>query len=218
MTVVKTEQIGIWEGQFGKEYTDRNTLTPLQLDQLYERNYGVSRAELNEEFVGSFDRSVKILEAGCSLGNQLLSLQQMGFKNLYGIEINRYAVQQSKTNTKDINIIYGSVFDIPFRDGFFNLVFTSGVLIHIAPQDVKRAIKEIYRSSGEYIWGFEYYADTYTEVQYRGHSKLLWKADFVRLYLEQFEDLELIKEKRLKYSDNNNIDTMYLLRKSRRSE
>lgn len=210
---MKTEQIGIWEGQFGKEYTDRNTLTPLQLDQLYKRNYGVSRTELNEEFIGDFDRSIKILEAGCSLGNQLLGLQQMGFKNLYGVEINRYAVQQSKSNTKDINIIYGSAFDIPFRDAFFDLVFTSGVLIHIAPADIERALKEIYRCSKEYIWGFEYYADNYTEVSYRGHNNLLWKTDFAGLYLNSFDDLELVKEKKLKYLESENVDTMFLIRK-----
>jgi pseudaminic acid biosynthesis-associated methylase len=210
---VETKQASVWEGQFGKEYTDRNTLTPPQLDQLYKRNYGVSRTELNVEFVDSFDRSIKILEVGSSLGNQLLTLQEMGFKNLYGIEINRYAVQQSKTNTKDINIIYGSAFDIPFKDGYFDLVFTSGVLIHIAPTDVQKAIKEIHRCSREYIWGFEYYADSYTEVSYRGNSNLLWKTDFAKLYLNSFEDLGLVKEKKLKYLENENVDTMFLIRK-----
>jgi len=208
-----TKQIRTWAGVFGKEYTDRNTLTPLQLDQLYKRNYGVSRIELNEEFVGSFDRSIKILEAGSSLGNQLLSLQQMGFKNLYGIEINRYAVQQSKSNTKDINIIQANAFDIPFKDGYFDLVFTSGVLIHIAPADIKRALKEIHRCSKEYIWGFEYYTDNYTEVKYRGQDNLLWKTDFAGLYLNSFDDLELVKEKKLKYLENENVDTMFLIRK-----
>jgi pseudaminic acid biosynthesis-associated methylase len=210
---VETAQAGVWEGQFGKEYTDRNALMPLQLDQLYKRNYGVSRTELNEEFVGNFDRSIKILEAGSSLGNQLLSLQQMGFKNLYGIEINGYAVQQSKTNTKDINIIQANAFDIPFKDGFFDLVFTSGVLIHIAPADMKRALQEIHRCSREYIWGFEYYADSYTEVEYRGRNNLLWKTDFASLYLNSFDDLELVREKRLKYLENENVDTMFLIRK-----
>jgi len=202
-----------WQGKLGEEYTERNTFTPEQLDRLYESKYGVSRTELNEEFIGSFDRSIKILEAGSNLGSQLLGLQRMGFKNLYGIEINRYAVQQSKTNTRDINIIYGSAFDIPFKNGYFDLVFTSGVLIHIAPADIKRALQEIHRCSKEYIWGFEYYADTYTEVRYRGQDNLLWKTDFAGLYLNSFDDLELVKEKKLKYIENENVDTMFLIRK-----
>jgi pseudaminic acid biosynthesis-associated methylase len=142
----------------------------------------------------------------------------MGFKDLYGIEVNSYAVELAKANTKNINIIRGDAFDIPFKNRYFDLVFTSGVLIHIAPQDIERALREIYRCSREYIWGFEYYADTYTEVPYRGHSELLWKTDFMRLYLEQFEDLELVKERRLKYLDDNNIDAIYLLKKARCSE
>ncbi|MGA1980103.1 MAG: pseudaminic acid biosynthesis-associated methylase [Sedimentisphaerales bacterium] len=213
-----TEQIRTWRGTFGKEYTDRNTLTLEQMDELYKRNYGVSRTELNKAFLGDLDRSIKILEVGSNLGNQLLSLQKMGFENLYGIEVNSYAIERAKANTKNINIIRGDAFDIPFKNRYFDLVFTSGVLIHIAPQDTEGAIKEIHRCSRNYIWGFEYYADTYTEVRYRGHNNLLWKTDFAGLYLNFFDDLELVKEKRLKYSDNNNIDTMYLLKKVRCSK
>lgn len=202
-----------WMGTFGKEYTDRNTFALEEMDKLYKRQYGVSDTELNQEFVGQLDRSIRILEVGSNIGNKLLNLQRMRFENLYGIEINAYAIEQAKANTKDINIIRGSAFDIPFKDGYFDMVFTSGLLIHIAPTDIKDVLKEIHRCSKKYIWGFEYYADTYTEIQYREHNKLMWKTDFVRLYLDQFEDLELIKEKRLKYLDNENVDTMFLIRK-----
>jgi pseudaminic acid biosynthesis-associated methylase len=137
----------------------------------------------------------------------------MGFSNLYGIELQSYAVELSKSRTRRINIIEGSAFDIPYKDGYFDLVFTSGLLIHISPSDISRAMREIYRCTREYIWGFEYYADKYTEIAYRGHRNLLWKADFARLYLDQFGDLELVKEERLKYLDNDNVDSMFLLRK-----
>jgi hypothetical protein len=137
------------------------------------------------------DRSVKILEVGSNLGNQLLSLQKVGFENLYGIEVNSYAIEQAKANTKNINIIRGDVFDIPFKDRCFDIVFTSGVLIHIAPQDIEGALKEIHRCSRNYIWG----------------------TDFAGLYLNSFEDLYLVREKKLKYLENENVDTMFLIRK-----
>jgi pseudaminic acid biosynthesis-associated methylase len=203
----------MWRGAFGKEYTDRNALTLEQMDELYKKNYGVSRTKLNEVFLGDLDRSAKILEVGSNLGNQLLSLQRMGFENLYGIEVNSYAIERAKANTKNINIIRGDAFDIPFKDRCFDLVFTSGVLIHIALQDIERALREIYRCSRKYIWGFECYADSYTEVRYRGHDNLLWKTDFASLYLSFFDDLELVKEKRLKYLEDENVDTMFLIRK-----
>ena len=61
--------------------------------------------------------------------------------------------------------------------------------------------------------GFEYYADNYTEILHRGYKDLLWKTDFAKFYREQFSDLELVQEKRLKYIDDDNVDAMFLLRK-----
>ncbi len=213
MLKTATPQFQHWQGEFGKEYTDRNALTLDGMDKRYLTNYGLTRTELNKEFLGGFDRSVKILEVGSNIGNQLLLLQKMGFENLYGIEVGSYAVQCSKANTSGINIIQANAFDIPFKDGFFDLVFTSGILIHISPSDIQKALSEIHRCTNRYIWGFEYYADTYTEVTYRQHESLLWKTDFAKLYLDSFDGLELIGEKRVKYLKDDNIDSMFLIKK-----
>ena len=145
--VERTEQMDIWEGQFGQEYTDRNTLTLEELDKLYEKRYGITRTALNKMFVGHMERSIRILEVGSNVGNQLLNLQKMGFEELYGVEINNYAIELSKLNTKNISIIKSSAFDLPFKGGYFDLVFTSGVLIHIAPSDIGSVLEEIYRCS-----------------------------------------------------------------------
>jgi len=208
-----TKQMEKWGGNFGKEYTDRNVFSLEELDALYKSNYGVTRTELNQRFLEGMDRSIRVLEVGSNVGNQLLCLQSLGFVNLYGIELQSYAVELSKARTKRINIIEGSAFDIPYKDGYFDLVFTSGVLIHISPSDIVRALREILRCSREYIWGFEYHADEHTEITYRGHKELLWKANYAKLYLEQFEELKIIKEERLKYLTNDNVDAMFLLRK-----
>ncbi len=207
-------QLKTWRGKFGKEYTNRNALTPAELDRMYMKNFGIKRSELNDMFIGNLDRNIRILEVGSNVGNQLLALQKMGFKNLYGIEINSYAVEYAKSRARGINIIQGSAFDIPFKDKYFDLVFTSGVLIHISPREIKRAVKEIYRCSRKYIWGYEYYADKYMAGgAYRGHKNLFWKTDFVKIYTSLFDGLKLLKEKRFKYLENENVDTMFLLRK-----
>ncbi|PKP61384.1 MAG: methyltransferase type 11 [Candidatus Altiarchaeales archaeon HGW-Altiarchaeales-1] len=210
----KTEQIDKWANVFGKEYTDRNLYNPRELDEFYKKTWGVTRTELNEEFLSFLDKDkTKILEVGSNVGNQLLSLQLMGFKNLYGIEISKYAVEKSKERTKDINIIYGSAFDLPFKDEYFDLVFTAGVLIHISPNDINYILDEIYRCSKKYIFGFEYYADKYTEIEYRGNKNMLWKANFCQMYLDRFKYLKLVKEKKLKYVDNDNVDSVFLIEK-----
>jgi pseudaminic acid biosynthesis-associated methylase len=168
---------------------------------------------MNLEFISGLNKEYKILEVGTNSGNQLALLQKLGFKNLYGIEINEHAVELARKRLKGINVIQGSAFDIPFKDNFFDLVYTAGVLIHISKDDVNKAISEMHRCSKKYIWGFEYYSNDAKEVSYRGNTNLLWKADFSGLFRKLFPDLNLLKETKYKYLDNDNIDAMYLLDK-----
>jgi len=204
-----------WTESFGVEYTERNTWEPDYINKHYRKEYGISREEMNFRFLGGlnlFDK--KILEVGCNVGNQLNLLQSMGYKNLYGIEIQPHAIEKAKNNTNGINIIYGSGSDIPFKDKYFDMVFTSGVLIHIAPENLSSVIKEIYRCSNKYIWGFEYYNASHIEIKYRGNENLLWKGDFSKAYKENCTDLVLTKEEFFKYTSNDNEDVMFLLKKN----
>jgi len=208
-----TEQMKEWSGAFGKDYTDRNALSLEEMEDLYRKNYGLSRTELNQRFLDGIDRGARILEVGSNIGNQLLCLQRMGFSKLYGIELQSYAVELSKSRTKNINIIQGEASDIPYRDSFFDVVFTSGVLIHISSSSLPDIMKEIHRCTKEYIFGFEYYSEKPTEIEYRGHRDLLWKASFAEMYLELFDDLTLEKEEKIKYLNSANVDSMFLLEK-----
>ena len=207
----KTPQMQVWSSDFGKDYTDRTHQSVVEVDALYVKKFGISRTSLNTEFLGDLDRSIRILEVGCNMGAQLQCLRKMGFEKLYGIELQQYAVHVAKRKTRDVNIMQGSIFHIPFRDKYFDLVFTSGVLIHIHPDDLQEALVEVGRSSRKYIWGYEYYSPEHTLIPYRGKKDLLWKADFAQLYLNQLAGFERLKEKRLKYLASENIDSMFLL-------
>ncbi|MBU3126672.1 pseudaminic acid biosynthesis-associated methylase [Clostridium tagluense] len=207
-------QKSIWNGNFGKEYTERNIYSPTELDEFYLDTYGFSRTDMNLLFLDEMNKEkCRILEIGCNVGNQLRSLQEMGFKNLYGIELQNYAVERAKELTNNINIIQASADDIPFKDGFFDLVFTSGVLIHISPENVVKILEEIYRCSNKYIWGFEYYSENYSEIKYREKENILWKTDFSNLYLKRFHRLKSLKQINYKYVNNENVDSMFLLEK-----
>ena len=214
----KTPQLIQWSEEFGKQYTDRNFMTPEGADALCQKNYGITRTELDREFLRQIPLGAKILEVGCNIGNQLLLLQRLGFSNLYGVDAQAYAVDLACSRTTGINLARASAFDLPYEDGEFDLVFTSGVLIHIAPGDLHRAMSEIHRCAKAYIWGFEYYSSSPTEVTYRGHSSLLWKMDYAQRHLEFFDDLTPVLGKRVAYLDNANVDTMFLLRKGPRPE
>jgi pseudaminic acid biosynthesis-associated methylase len=159
-----TAQMGFWKGGFGDEYTERNTG---DWDRFYKEEWGVTRTELNKEFVGDLPLGTRILEVGCNRGHQLELLKQAGFTNLTGIEINSKALEIARQDAS-LNLVEGSALNIPFEDGVFDLVFTSGVLIHISPDDLPAVIDEMYRVSKEYIWCFEYYAEQCEPIEYRG--------------------------------------------------
>lgn len=208
-----TPQLGAWCGDFGREYTVRSCLTPEQVDALWVKNYGITRTELNRNFLGNIPEDARILEVGCNIGNQLLLLQRLGHSNLYGADVQDYALEMARSRTKNVTFTQASSFALPYEDRYFDLVFTSGVLIHVSPKDLPSALNEIHRCAKHYIWGSEYYSPMVTEVSYRGHGGLLWKMDYAREYLARFEDLELVLEQRLPYLENQNVDSMFLLRR-----
>ena len=209
----ETEQTAVWKSDFGREYTDRNTLSPEALDALYLKNYGVSRSAINESALRNIKQHAGLLEVGCNTGNQLLLLQKMGYANLSGIELQPYAFEIAQQRLPAVSLKLGSATAIPYADSSFDVVFTSGVLIHISPDDLPRAMDEIHRCSRTYIWGLEYYAREVAEVCYRGHDGLLWKMDYAARYLERYPDLALVSEQRLPYLEGSNVDTVFVLKK-----
>lgn len=209
----QTAQTRVWQGEFGRAYTDRNTLEMAELDALWSRNYGVSRSAINQMFLEGIPRSATFLEVGCNVGNQLVLLQAQGYTQLTGIELQSYALARARSRLKGIALEQGSALALPFEDQAFDVVFTSGVLIHIAPDDLPQAMREIHRCARHYIWGAEYFSPELTAVNYRGNDDLLWKMDYARKYLTLFHDLELVKERRFQYLENDNVDTVFLLKK-----
>jgi pseudaminic acid biosynthesis-associated methylase len=159
-----------WASRFGLDYTDRNFMTPAQLDELWIRNHGISRTEMNRRFLHDIPKDARILEVGCNIGNQLLLLQNLGYTKLHGVDVQEHALEVARRRTKNIELTSASVFDLPYEDAHFDLVFTSGVLIHISPDDLPAALDEIHRCARTHVMGSEYYAPSLTEVNYREHK------------------------------------------------
>lgn len=211
-----TEQIKLWKSDFGKKYTQRNTCRSLEaFNKVYVERFGKTKSALINSFLeGVLDKESKILEVGSNIGYQLLNLQRAGYQYLYGIEIQRDAVEKGKKIHSGIDVIEGSALDIPFKDNFFDMVFTETVLIHFSPDQINQVLAEIYRCSRKYIWGFEYFAEQLTEIKYHGHERFVWKGDYSSKFLEQFSDLELVREERLEYlNEKGKFAAMYLLKK-----
>ena len=212
---MQTEQIKTWTGSFGRDYTERNRFADdAEFNRLYVERYGRSRDEINEDWLTAVPREARILEVGANIGNQLRALSRIGFRHLYGIEIQRFCVEEAKRLVPAADVVEASAVDIPFKDGWFDLVFTNNVLIHIAPDDIGGVFDEMHRVTGRWIWGFEYFAPQFTQIPYRGKDDLLWKADYAALFRERFPTLESEREELVNCLDEpGNRDKLYLLSK-----
>lgn len=196
-----------WAGDEGIDYTDRNPHSVPEMNELRTQAYGVTQRELNERFLDGLPRDLRILEVGTNMGIQLKILEDMGFEQIYGIDVSKYALSKGRKQYSGVNFIEGSALDIPFDDDCFDLVFTIGVLVAIPPAQIETAMDEIVRCSNRYVWGLEFYADEYTKIE---HRDLYWKTDFVDLYRRNYP-LEVVNVERLEYVNEDQEDRMYLL-------
>ena len=169
----ENEKKGTWCGDFGIRYTVRNKIIPEKLVPFYKRILNDIEVE-------------KILEVGCNRGHNLVALSYCGQYDLYGIDINPYSIVVARDN-KEISFTVGNIYDILYKDNFFDLVLSVGVLIHLEPNTLKDAIKEILRVSKKYFLMMEYNYDfeEFEKVPYRDNIAL-WRGNFKKVVLDNF--------------------------------
>jgi len=85
--------------------------------------------------------TAKILDLGSGVGQFMGAWQERGFGNVHGIEISKTAVSYSNMR----NLIQGNVQDMPFKDGEFDLVFSSAFFEHIDESILDDVLKECFR-------------------------------------------------------------------------
>lgn len=188
------KQLSVWTGKFGSEYTRRNDLPVVKMEAESKEMLGKTYGELFSGLIGSY-RPKRILEVGCNLGKKLEIWKKISPKSeLFGIEPQNAAVTEVHRRLPEFNVITGSVYDLPFKDNFFDLAFTAGVLIHIPPEGRTAAIRELLRVSAKYIMGLEFWEKQPKAVTYRGRRELLWKTDFPREFMKCAPGLKLARE------------------------
>lgn len=198
--MMHTEQLALWRSEFGRDYTDRNDHEKPERVTSWRRLLG--------DIVPA-----RAVEIGCNVGWNLEYLRRLGVTELYGIEPQAYAVARARARAPEFGVLQGSAFELPFRDGFCDLAFTSGVLIHIAPETIGRALDEIYRVSRRYIVAIEYDHPVEQEIHYRGHTAALWKRDHGALWRERYPDLVRVRRIELGAGDGYDDCTAHLFEK-----
>jgi spore coat polysaccharide biosynthesis protein SpsF len=187
LTSDTTRQVEFWRGDFGDGYTDRNLATREQL---------ASRIAMWSDILKPTTGAppASILEVGANLGINLRALRALTGARFYAAEPNERAratlIRDGVAEERDTRASLAQSIDFP--DRIADLVFTSGVLIHIHPDHLLTAMREIHRCAARYVGCIEYFSDKPEEIPYRGHTGLLFKRDFGGYWLDNFADLQVL--------------------------
>jgi len=191
----------LWRGSFGDAYTDRNAAAANGREPFWKDLLAAYPCE-------------RVLEVGCNLGANLYWIARLlPLRGVFGIDVNEGALVRVRQTLPGVNAVWSKARELPFRDGYFDLVFTCGVLIHQPPETLADVMSEIVRCSRRYVLAAEYFAETPTEVPYRGQTGALFKNDFGGVYQKASPSLRLLRKGFLSKAEGWDDVTYWLFEK-----
>ena len=113
----------------------------------YKVERGIKNTSLIDEFIEEKDNN--ILDLGCGSGRNFIKIK--GFKGtIYGVDFSEQMLKFAKKNSEKIGInvklTKANVWDIPFKDNFFDKVIFMATLHCIKGKQKRiKTLKEIYR-------------------------------------------------------------------------
>lgn len=211
----------LWAGKLGSDYARQNAAVgPEGVDAHWWPMLRRSRVEIDRRNLADIPRTAHILEVGCGVGNMMACLFEHGFCNVYGCDINPDAVDICE-GRGFMEVREANASKLPFADGSFDLVYTSALLIHIAPEMLPAVQREIARVSRRWVYGYEYYASSQVSREStlgglvpQGVPGFTHKGPFCNLYLLNVPGLSVVKQERVFHGDGSgNADEAFLLEK-----
>lgn len=177
-----TPQEAFWAGQFGNDYVDRNG-DPRWIEW---------NTAYFSKLLAKAAPPASVLELGCNRGLNLHALRRLyPAAHFSAVEINARAAEHVRRDLPHVDLHHTSILDFqpPRR---WELVFTNGVLIHLAPEALPRVYALMAAAAARYVLISEYYNPTPVEVPYRGHAGRLFKRDFAGEFLDAHPAFALI--------------------------
>jgi len=172
----RTNQEEFWSKKYANEYIRKN----VEFDQ--------------EKGIEGWEKILKratgisnVLECGCNIGRNIESLSKIlpdVEKSIIEISDKAYSIVTNKYELH--SSFHGSILESDFPEKSFDLVFTMGVLIHIAPEELLQNLEKMYHYSNKYILVGEYFNREPVMMGYQGESDKLYKRDFGKLLMENF--------------------------------
>lgn len=192
--VIKTElsgPVGEWSGEFGDAYQVRNASSWPSIKnraRLFETVFETMEKKCNGAFPSS------ILEVGGGAGDNLRAIDMIYERSKMPIKLlscdPHEGAREAMADIAEVKA--GIIEELPYSDDAADMVFTSGVLVHVPPEKLTRAMSEVLRVSRRWILSVEYFNPTPQEVPYRGNTGMLWRRDFGEAWLDLAPALKIV--------------------------
>ena len=186
---IRFDPIEDWSGSFGNDYHERNASNWKSIK---------NRSRLFGDVLNCMENNCKafptsILEIGAGVGDNLRAIDMIYERTrtpikLMACEPNRTACE--KLGDVATVVSNGRIGQLSYDNDIADLVFTSGVLIHIEPKDLNQAMSEIHRTSKRWILSIEYFNATPDMIKYRDNDNMLWRRDWGDKWLTNYPALK----------------------------
>jgi len=178
------EQENFWIGDFGDGMVERYRTRDFE-GEVDSNLYHFSK------IINQTNNVDTLIELGCNIGINLHAIKK-GFPDieLTGVDINPKAI--SILNEANISkTICSSMFDLD-ESQQYDFVLTKAALIHVNPDQLNSIYEIIISLSKKYICICEFYNPQPLEVNYRGHSNVMFQRDYAGDLLDLFSNTKLI--------------------------
>jgi len=134
------DEINAWD----QVWRDFPTRSPLHgLGEFLSRRAELKRLVLAELFRGGrVPRDGAVLEAGCGTGSVMGLLAERGFR-VAGVDLSPEALVHASSHSSELSV--ATVTSLPFADGTFDLVYSTGVFDLLDDSDLSAALREVLR-------------------------------------------------------------------------
>ena len=96
------------------------------------------------EILKNVQTSDSLLEAGCGSGTYLQMIQSEN-KDIFCVGIDNSKESVKIAIDKNVEIVLGDIFNLPFKDKTFKVAFNQGVMEHFNDNEFRKILKELAR-------------------------------------------------------------------------
>ncbi len=105
--------------------------------------------------MSNVDNDLKVLDLGCGIGRHVFYVNEMGL-DVFGIDLSvnainfckKWAISKGLKGLED-KFVQGDITKLPWKENFFNIVISHGVLDSMGFNIAVKAVKEVYRTLDE---------------------------------------------------------------------